>query len=207
MGFCLKKIKLIMTVFLIIMGFQLFAEGTFFSSIGYSPGLTDYYSTDLDSHTHTFKYVPLGFNISNSFILKNNIGFGIDFHWGIIQKLTIFNSEARIVIDDWDGTIHQINISPLFLYSPLKNEKMSLIFGVGLSHTMNVYVSDYGSDVSDFYWGITLKASYQYNIRQYIFLNGALRLTTDLIGLWDSEVITSILQIQVYPTLGVGFKL
>ncbi len=207
MGSYLKNRKLIVTLFFIVSGFQLFAGGTFFSSIGYSPGFTDYYRTDPDPNTHTFKHVGLGIDLNNSYLSENNLGFGVDFHWGIIHKMTIFNSEARIEIDDWDGTIHQINISPLFLYSPLINEKMSLILGIGLSHTMNLYVSDYGSDVSEFYWGITLKASYQYSVSKYIFLNGSLRITTDFIGLWDSEPITSVFQMQLYPTLGVGFKL
>lgn len=205
-----KKMKvtisvLIFTTFFFIFNVPLYSTGIFLTSIGYSPGITDYYRLDPDPHTHTYKYVGLGFDFFGSYLNDvKKIGLGLDVHWGIISKMKIENNAASTVLDDWLGVIHQLNITPYFAYAPLLTDRMILLLGVGLSTTMNLYASEYGSDTNEYYWGISLLIHYKYFINERLFFNVGLRYTVDFIGYWDSEAITSMFQSQYYPVFGLG---
>jgi len=206
-----KKLKIKMLLFssffLFLFSTNLFSDGSFFSSFGYSPGITDYYRLDPDPHTHSYKYVRLGLDLYNSYLSDKNIGFALDLHWGIIYKMKMENNQAGIVTENWTGTISQLNITPYFLYAPLRNELMILVLGIGPSTTMNLYTSDYGNDTNEFYWGISANIHFNYFIDDRFFIDVGLRFTADFIGLWDSETITSIFQTQYYPVFGMGIKL
>jgi hypothetical protein len=175
--------------------------------MGYSPGITDHYRTDFDPGTHTYKQIPLGLDLFTAYLFDSNMGIGADLHWGVIDKMIIRNSEAEIVLEEWDGTVSQLNFCPYFLYAPLQRENMNLILGIGISYTMNFYVSDYGNDMSEHYFGFSLNIRYSYFISESLFLNAGMKYNLEFIGLWDSEGILNILQSHYYPVLALGIRL
>lgn len=194
-------------VFVLISLNQLHAIDNLYASIGYSPGITDHRLLNPDPDTHTYKYIIFGLDLNSMYLFNNRIGIGSDIHWGVIYNMTIKNNSSEIVTRDWDGTVSQFNFSTYFLYTPLRNKKMILILGLGPSYTLNSYTSKYGNDIdAEHYLGIALNIHYIYFIKESFCINAGFRSAIELIGFWDSELITSVFQIQYYPFFGMGIR-
>jgi hypothetical protein len=58
-----RIISLLFLFFLFLFSSHLYSNDSFFSSLGYSPGVTDYFRLDPDPHTHSYKYVRLGLDL------------------------------------------------------------------------------------------------------------------------------------------------
>lgn len=206
-SFNIKTVFLFILISLFFSMTEIYGDGSIFTSLGYSPGMTDHYRTDMDPHTHTYKEIPLALDLYGAYLFKNNMGVGLDVHWGIIDKMIIENEFSSIVLEDWEGTVSQLNFSPQFLYAQLRTDKMTLILGMGISYTMNFYLSEYGNDLSEHYFGISFNSRFNYFITEYIYLSGGLRFNIEFLGIWDSELISNIFQTHYYPLIALGIRI